>query len=150
LALDDPDDVGRDARVELLAALERGHHLEGHELAHGGQQLEDGRSILHCAQSISCSSSCSTSAVRRPKLASSRPGTPPSRKVRAWAMQITAHFMLPKTSQKCTTSGFTGPPPAALYASNRSSRWPIPPTGAAPPKRHAFTHIHPRSSIGSP
>src|SRR5207253_5932665 len=114
LAPDDREHVRGDASMELAPSVERRHDVARDEVAHGGEQLERRRTVLH--QSMSLMSSCSTSAVRRPRLASSRLATPPSRNVRAWAMQITAHFMLPKSSQKCTAAGSTAPPPACSYA----------------------------------
>src|SRR5262245_3035693 len=152
LALEHPERVDRDARVELHPALHRGHHVVGEELADRLEELAGGRSILHHVRpSISSSRSHSISATRRPRVASSTERTAPCRCVNAWISHITPHLSVPSASQYRSSAGSTARPPVDRYAASRSSTDPKPPTRwSVTPKRQDFTHSQPRSSTGSP
>ena len=79
LARDHGDDVRGDARVELGHAVEARHDVALQEALHRAQQLLGRRAVVHGDSSIRRTSSSSASAVRRPRLASSREGTLPVR-----------------------------------------------------------------------
>ncbi len=98
LPLDHPEHVHRDPRVERDPTLGRGHHVAFEVLAHRGDELGCGRTVVH-RHPISSSRSHSISAIRRPSAASSTERTRPWRWLKHCISQITPHLSVPNVSQ---------------------------------------------------